>query len=613
MKRSLCIILGVMMLFSGCGKKTEEIPELIEPVGKSISETAVVKTDLYKTTVINGEIVPDVTQYAFSANGRLTLLNVSVGDYVKVGDILAEVDETNAQAELSLVTDESDEIREYYDNEIGKLKDLIAKGVSWQDKELYELMISQYEGMKEQKLSTLDERMEIAEKKLKQTKLVAEKEGYVTAINCWPGRTVYQDRPVIAVANDDKHFLICDAVDKDLLKDAVSVCTIIDGKVCPAVFLTDDAEESPSYSYFTVNNKGLKSGDYAPLIIVSNLKEGVTAVPNTCLFKDEGGKYVYVVSDGTRVKTYVTVGETGLNYTEIESGLKEGDMIYLKEEVASSSGNSVSTFRGDLVLTSRQRARVNYLEQTALYAERYQGSLTFRNFTVGTFEMVKKGDVIAYYEETVDEDYMAECLFSLELYKLRKDAYNTAYYENLIEEMNEGIGTRSVKAPYDGMIINMESVYNGSDVPGDGKICTFASVDSLLLSVDNSSNAFRYGQTVTVEATISGKNVIGTGRVITASKTGLGEGMQTNTAFIKLDEGYEYLYFGSSIYATSENVSIKDIVLVDVNAVKTSEGVPYVVSEENGLTKRISFVTGRKGSEYYWAADGIGTGITITY
>ena len=115
MKRSLCIILGVLMLFSGCGKKTEEIPELIEPVGKSISETAVVKTDLYKTTVINGEIVPDVTQYAFFANGRLTLLNVSVVDYVKVGDILAEVDETNAQAELSLVTDEYDEIRDNKD------------------------------------------------------------------------------------------------------------------------------------------------------------------------------------------------------------------------------------------------------------------------------------------------------------------------------------------------------------------------------------------------------------------------------------------------------------------------------------------------------------------
>ncbi len=614
MKRSAVIILILCCLFTGCAKKNiYDVPELITPAGKSISETDVERRDLYKTTVINGEVLPETTEYAFSLGGRVAVVYFSVGDHVNPGDVLAELDDTNARAELSAVQDEYDEINDQFDFEIDKLKkENEAEGATWQSKELNDLMISQYEELRKEKLQSVGERLETAKNNLAKTKVTAVKEGYVTAVGAQAGRYIYTGSPVMAVSSEDEHYVICDYIDQDKLKNAVRVFTILGGVTADVRFLKNDDEDSPTHSYFTVDDTVIYSGDYAPVVIISDLHENVIAVPNECLYKDEGGRYVYLVSDNTRVKTYVTTGFEGLNHTEITEGLSDTDRIYIKEE-AHGTSHSVDAKLGDFVITTKARARVNYMEQTSLNAVCYHGTLIFKGFNYSTFEMIKKGDVIATYEETVDEDYIAECKFALELAKLQEDAYSIAFYENLLQDIEECTGTREITAPYDGMIISMENVYNGSGIQSSGKVCTFASVDSLELTADNSNNAFRYGQTVVVEAAVNGKTQYGTAHVLTASQTGLTGGLSQKTALLKLDEGFEYLYFGSSLYASVNNVVVENVVLVNVDAVVQAGSTPVVLVSENGEVTKTCFVTGRKGNEYYWAADGIEPGAELVY
>ncbi len=347
------------------------------------------------------------------------------------------------------------------------------------------------------------------------------------------------------------------------------------------------------------------------MIILSDLTENVLTVPKDALYSDAAGKYVYAVTEGNRTKTYVTLGIEGLNDYEILAGLKEGDKVFLKDDTTASARSSM-TKRGDFVITTRAKASSNYSTQTTLTADRTYGTLVFKGFNFTTFEPIKKGEIIASYFEAVEPDYVAETRFSLKLALLQKDYERIAELENTLEDLEEAMTSRNVTAPYDGMLIATERIYKGSGI-SNGRIGTFASTENLLLTVDNSSNAFRYGQTVTVEAVVNGETVKGTGRIISASRTGLMGNYNTSTAYVKVDEEWEYLCFGASRFVSTDNIVVEDVILVPVDGVTTYNGNLTVLSREDGKLKRLRFVNGRKGSDYYWAADGVGEGLNIYY
>ena len=54
-------------------------------------------------------------------------------------------------------------------------------------------------------------------------------------------------------------------------------------------------------------------------------------VPFNALYRDEKGRYVYKIVDGERVRCNVTVGITNDVEAEILEGLREGDVVYVKE------------------------------------------------------------------------------------------------------------------------------------------------------------------------------------------------------------------------------------------------------------------------------------------
>ncbi len=67
--------------------------------------------------------------------------------------------------------------------------------------------------------------------------------------------------------------------------------------------------------------------------IIAGVKKGVLVVPNGAV-KWKNGKYiVYKVKNGKVVETYVKVGWSDDKFTEIVSGLKEGDKVALKVRV----------------------------------------------------------------------------------------------------------------------------------------------------------------------------------------------------------------------------------------------------------------------------------------
>lgn len=606
-KRVISIILICLCISGiGCGKNVyENVPELITPVGKGISETEVIRTDLYSTTVIHGEVLPIVTEYSFGTTGIITAVHVNIGDYVKEGDILAEIDSTEAQAEISKYQDAIGEIDNVYDVEINKLlKENEKPDTKWQTKELNELIISQYEKLKKEKTEVYEEGLIAANEKLSRTKIVATRDGRVTALNATIGRWASEGNAVLAVANESEHYIICPVIKDEVLEAAKSIFTLQGGNIFPVEFQKNDDEDSPNYSYFTAPGVKLVSGDYAPIVIISDYVENVVAVPNDCIYKESDERYVYVIADGTRIKTKVAVGFAGVNYTEIVEGISEGDKVYIKEEASTSSRSTVAS-RGDFAITTKVKAKTNYRIQHTLNATKTYGSLVFKGFSTKTYTRVPKGTLLAKYAEIIDEDLIAETQFSLEYAKLSKEWEMIAYYENMLEDMYECMGEKTIEAPCDGMIISVSNIYTGSSIPSDGKICVFAGVDNLRLTVDNASNAFRYGQTALIEATIDNKPVTCTGTVISASNTGLSKSISSREAVIELDPGNEELYFSNNVFASVNTVAVENVILIPVDATKQDNGDPVVLVSENGELRKTHFVNGRKGQSYYWAVDGI--------
>jgi len=71
-------------------------------------------------------------------------------------------------------------------------------------------------------------------------------------------------------------------------------------------------------------------GDFILVCMVKDYHEQVLSIPNSAVYKDSSGTYVYLMQDGIRVRQNVTTGYKNNVYTEIVEGLEEGDQVYVK-------------------------------------------------------------------------------------------------------------------------------------------------------------------------------------------------------------------------------------------------------------------------------------------
>ena len=120
-------------------------------------------------------------------------------------------------------------------------------------------------------------------------------------------------------------------------KSVKNVEAIIDDELYPVSYMAyDDLEYArsvendemlPTWFRFE-NTEALQFGDRAKVRFYVQYSKDAVVIPSGCVQKDEMGKYVYKEEEGKRLKTYVTVGVVTENYTEIQSGIKEGDKVY---------------------------------------------------------------------------------------------------------------------------------------------------------------------------------------------------------------------------------------------------------------------------------------------
>ena len=330
--------LAVMVLASSCGARKQEAAPVEEDktpiveVYSAVKETVSHETN-YSTTV-QANVINNITP---QNAGRIRKLNVEVGDFVKSGQILAEIDRVQLdQAALKLKNNET---------ELERCRQLYKEGgLSQSDFESMELSFkvskSSYDNL------------------LENTVLRSPISGVVTARNYDVGDMYAMSSPIYTVQQISPVKLLVAVSEADYTKvskgDKVKVIADalpgeeFKGSVIRLYPIMDAASHTFNVEVQVANTSArLRPGMYAR----ASLNMGDTnsiVIPDAAVVKQQGSgqKLVYVLNDDSTVDArVVTLGRFFDDKYEVVTGLSEGEKVVVKGQSLLKSGDKVEVVK----------------------------------------------------------------------------------------------------------------------------------------------------------------------------------------------------------------------------------------------------------------------------
>ena len=332
------LIAGVVVMTAGCGsntKKAEAQPQAVVETAPTVSVVQVSKREVPQIATYTSTVQPYVKNNIVpQAGGRITKINVEIGDFVKEGQVLAEIDKAQLQqAQLSLKNQEV---------ELARLKSLYeAGGLSKSDLDAIEL---QYNVTKTQ-----------VENLLENTVLRSPINGVVTARNYDVGDMCSMSAPIFTVEQIVPVKLLVGISESDYSKvkkgdsveikaDAVPDKTFY-GKINRIYPTIDPATRTFTVEVVVQNNyRTLRPGMFVRATVNFGTNNNVV-IPDVAVVKQQGSgeRFVYVLNqDGTVTYQKVVLGvRMGAEY-EVLEGLEDGATIVTGGQIRLKDGIKVT-------------------------------------------------------------------------------------------------------------------------------------------------------------------------------------------------------------------------------------------------------------------------------
>lgn len=348
-RTALPLMIAVLSMVA-CGKKTEVKYESSKVSKQNIS------TSITATGTI--EPVTEV-EVGTQVSGIIDKIYVDYNSVVKKGQLIAELDKTNLLSELSSAKSNMESAKskmEYQESNYNRYKELYSKGlVSADDYENAKLSYKQAS----EEYAIQKESVSKAQTNLGYAIITSPIDGIVLSKEVEEGQTVAaaMETPTLFIIAQDLTDMqvIADVDEADIggVKEGQRVTFTVDafpddlfeGKVTQV--RQEATEESNVVTYEVVisapnDDMKLKPGLTANVTIFTNERDGVLAVPSKALrfapnenllaegesITDCEGKDKVWMREGSNFKAVsVKVGVTNGTYTEIISGLKEGDAV----------------------------------------------------------------------------------------------------------------------------------------------------------------------------------------------------------------------------------------------------------------------------------------------
>jgi len=334
-------LFGLVVVIAGCRKKSQNSvdEETIVPV--KIMEVAPdsIKEILSYTGSIEPwrevKIVPDV-------GGKVAHIYVRIGDRVKAGEILAELDKETfqlrlkqAEAGLAVAQSNFEDAEKNYKRAV----DLKKKGsISQQQFEKIQLGYEAARAQKQQAESALA----LAKWQLKVSVMKAPFSGVITGRWINEGEMVNPQMPgapgVVSLMDLSKVKIRVNASEQEITKIRKGQRVYVHLDVYPEktflgkVFAVNQAANALTRTFeiqVVVPNtrRFLKAGMFARVDIILQDKRGVIVIPTDALLGTEDNRYVYVVENDSAVMRPVSLGIVQNDRVEILTGLNKGDKL----------------------------------------------------------------------------------------------------------------------------------------------------------------------------------------------------------------------------------------------------------------------------------------------
>ena len=361
------LVMGLLILslmgLSGCGRQesTANVPKLKDPVGVDVDTAKVKKMNLSSVNSYSGEVVPDMVGAYFANSGQAGAVKVEIGDKVKKGQLLATLTGSEStvkdlQKELQSQIAENAETNASSQSKIEQLN-IELKAVQKQKKQakntkeknnLGKQIVQKQEEIKTERLrlnlqkqyiSELKSDIANAKKSSKLNRLYSPVNGEVIAKNLAPGDFVTGGVSVITIADMDKTQIRTEYIGSSVLDRASGYQAVINGKKYKVTAQEQEVSQMdvemgnlPTSTYFNYEkDANVSVGDSVTLEFYNNATDDALVVPSNAVFKAKSEHYVYRMDGEAKKKVKVTLGTKTDAYTQITSGLKEGDVVYVQD------------------------------------------------------------------------------------------------------------------------------------------------------------------------------------------------------------------------------------------------------------------------------------------
>lgn len=368
-------------LSTGCSGNSSqtEVTTAIAKSGRDLSSMVWQGTVEALSTI---DIMPE-------ASGKVTEVNASEGQHVEKGDVIFQVDDTNAalslqqaqagydaaQAAFNIAKKASEQNTnvapaeiEYTDakNNFARMQALYAaNAISQVDLETAKSRMNSaeaklqaarngqdgnYDSAKAQ-MDSAKAALDIARKKYDDCTVTSPIAGMITKINVETGQTVSPQLTGATVMDDSGEKVEIQVADTDIDQLAegmpMDVSLQSAGKTCSGSISEISAVCDAKTGMYTVKIRldDKDSLHYTGLMadVRASVNEPSASVyiPSKCIFSDDNGDYVYVVSGDQAAKMPVTKGRKKNAYMEITQGLTQGNEVILQSSQSLEDGMKV--------------------------------------------------------------------------------------------------------------------------------------------------------------------------------------------------------------------------------------------------------------------------------
>lgn len=464
------------------------------------------------------------------------------------------------------------------------------------------------------------------------------------------GDRIEGEPPIVAVGDPQRLVLKSDYINRKAAATAQEMYAVIDGIRYEVEYvpmesdeytrLTAQGETVYSTLYLKGDTQNVHLGDYVAVVVVNKKQEQALSVPADAIHKDDTGSYVYVVKGDENIYTPVSTGMSDGVYTEILSGIAEGDVVrldqgrqYSDQRVTLQMGSFYTDFSGN-----------GYMIYPSSVVQRNpitHGTVYFQEFQTAMYQHVEKGDVIATVRVAADEIGLQRLTLQLQRQLERvqdlmeqgeeenKKAIENRQKEILklqedIAELTQDYQTTAIRAQQSGIVIWMADLENEDILQTDSYLVEIADENTCYVILENEGDILTYGNQVQVSyLDREEQQKETTGMVANLNGRAVSRFLHQEYALILLPS--ELIgdmsvgtagwggWWNRAIFGVEARLREMDnVLIVPRRAVRETDGCTYVnVVEPDGSIVRRSFIAGGFDKSNYWVVEGLTEGMEL--